>query len=71
VQKLAFLALLVTAQCALNSFKAQLHFAFCALVLKLRFAFAAQHFISYTSILAIIPTQYQRSTFEKHQRFIA
>jgi hypothetical protein len=41
--KLAFLALFVAAQCALNSSKAQLRFAYCALFYKLRFAFA-QHF---------------------------
>jgi hypothetical protein len=38
----AFLALIVAAQCALNSSKAQLRFAL--LFYKLRFAFAAQHF---------------------------
>jgi hypothetical protein len=42
--KLAFLALIVAAQLALNCLKAQLRFEFCAIGFKLHFAFATQHF---------------------------
>jgi hypothetical protein len=44
LRKLALLALIAAAQCALNSLKAQLHFAYCALGLQTAFCFAAQHF---------------------------
>jgi hypothetical protein len=44
LRKLVFLALIVAAQRALNSLKAQLRFAL--LVFKVCFAFAARHFSS-------------------------
>jgi hypothetical protein len=42
--KTCVLGIIVAAQCALNNSKAQLHFGYCALVLQIGFAFAAQHF---------------------------
>jgi hypothetical protein len=45
VWKLAFLALIVAAQCALNSSKAQLRFAYCALVLLIEFCFCGATFL--------------------------
>ncbi len=43
--KLAFLALIVAAQCALNSLKEQLPFAHCTLVLKIAFRFCGATFL--------------------------
>jgi hypothetical protein len=43
--KLAFLALLVVAQCALDSSKGQLRFAYCALVLQIAFCFSSATFL--------------------------
>jgi hypothetical protein len=43
IVELAFLALIIAAQCALNSLKVQLRFAYCTLSLQIAF-FAAKHF---------------------------
>jgi EamA domain-containing membrane protein RarD len=45
--KLAFLALIIAAQCALNSLKAQLRFAYCALGLQIAFCFYGATFLKF------------------------
>ncbi len=52
---LAFLALIVAAQCALNSSKAQLRFAYCALVLQIAFCFCGATFLMLGAQLCLEP----------------
>jgi hypothetical protein len=52
--KLAFLALIIAAQCALNSLKAQLRFAYCALVVQIAFCFFGATFLRLRAQLCIL-----------------
>jgi hypothetical protein len=58
-ENLALLVFIVVAQCALNSSKAQLHFAYCALVLQIAFCFCSTTFEGCAPNYAKMSTEYQ------------